>query len=131
MAGARCEVAAPLAALTGTCIHGSIRMAVARCHSSRALGVMSVTPQILNAAMQAYVHTFPNRKSLAEHIDAAGLTEQRDEIIAKLDAVLKTAEDYLYSFPGGVSWGDAFVRDYHALLRKQHLLKSRVPTQTW
>jgi hypothetical protein len=81
---------------------------------------MGVTSQILNAAMQAYVHTFPNRKSLAEHIAAAGLTEQSDEIVGKLDAVLKTAEDYLYSFPGGVPWGEAFERDYHALLRKEH-----------
>jgi hypothetical protein len=48
---------------------------------------MGVTPQILNAAMRAYVHTFPNRKSLAEHIAKAGLAEQSDEITATLDAL--------------------------------------------
>ncbi len=81
---------------------------------------MGVTPQILNAAMRAYVHTFPNRKGLVEHIAALGLAEHSDDITAQLDAVLKTAEDYLYSFPGGVPWSESFERDYHALLRRQH-----------
>ena len=65
-----------------------------------------------------YVLTFPNRQRLVEHIAAAGLINH--EIITKLDAVLKTAEDHLYGYPGGVPWGEAFEHDFHALLLKQH-----------
>jgi hypothetical protein len=81
---------------------------------------MSITPQILNDALKAYVVTFPLRERLSEHISATGLTAQSDEIIAELDAVLKTAEDYLYGFPGGVPWGESFERDYYILLIKKH-----------
>jgi hypothetical protein len=84
------------------------------------LGVMRVTPQILNGALQAYVLTFPSRKRLSEHISSAGLTAESGEIIAELDAVLKTAEDHLYGFPDGVPWSESFERDYHALLIKKH-----------
>jgi hypothetical protein len=82
---------------------------------------MSVTPQILNEALRAYVHTFPNRDALNRHISAAGLTGQASEIIAEVDAVLETAENHLYDYPGGkIPWTDTFVRDYRALLVKQH-----------
>ncbi|PWU16781.1 MAG: hypothetical protein C5B50_12820 [Verrucomicrobia bacterium] len=81
---------------------------------------MGVTSHVLNEALRAYVLTFPNRKRLMEHIKAAGLSAQTDEIVSKLDAVLKTAEDHLYNYPGGVPWGEAFERDYHALLLGQH-----------
>jgi hypothetical protein len=81
---------------------------------------MDITPQILNEALRAFVHTFPRREALSRHISAAGLTEQADEIAAKLNAVLKTAEDYLYDYPGGVTWTETFVRNYHILILKQH-----------
>ena len=81
---------------------------------------MSVTPQILNESLRAYVHTFPNRDALSQHISAAALTAQGDEIVAKLNAVLKTAEDHLYEYPDGVPWTETFERDYRALLLKQH-----------
>ncbi len=53
-----------------------------------------------------------------EHISAGGLSGQKDEIVAKLDAVLETAGDFLYSFPGGLP--QAFDRDYHAFLIERH-----------
>jgi hypothetical protein len=81
---------------------------------------MSLSPEVLNAALQAYMHTFPNRSGLNSHIERVGLVDQRGDIVAELDAVLKTAEEHLYSFPGGVSWDESFVRDFHALLRKKH-----------
>jgi hypothetical protein len=81
---------------------------------------MRVTPQVLNDAMRAYVMTVPNRKQLVEHISKAGLVDQTDEIVAELDRVLRTAEDHLYGYPGGVSWTDTFKRDYDALLTSKH-----------
>ena len=81
---------------------------------------MHVTPQILNSALQVYVLTIPCRKRLAEHISAASLTAESDEIIAELGAVLKTAEDHLYGFPEGVPWSDTFEQNYYALLIKKH-----------
>lgn len=81
---------------------------------------MSITHQILNEAMRAYVLTYPNRGRLSNHISAIGLADQSGEIMAQLDAVLKTAENHLYGYPGGVPWTKTFVRDYHAFLQKQH-----------
>ncbi len=81
---------------------------------------MHVTPQILNSALQAYVLTIPCRKRLSEHISVASLTAESDEIIAELDAVLKTAEDHLYGFSDGVPWNDTFEQDYYALLIQKH-----------
>jgi hypothetical protein len=82
------------------------------------LVVMDITPQILNAALRAYVRTFRSHERLMEHISAAGLTGHNDEIVAKLDAVLEAAEDLLYSFPGALP--RAFERDYYASLVEQH-----------
>lgn len=81
---------------------------------------MGVTAQILNDALKAYVHTYPSRERLLAHIADAGLTGHGDEVAAQLDAVLKTAEDHLYGYPGGVPWDAAFERDYPALLLRQH-----------
>lgn len=85
---------------------------------------MSLSASILNPALQAYVHTLPNRIELDRHIERVGLGEQSGEqsgeLVAELGAVLKTAEDHLYGFPGGVPWDDPFVRNFHALLRERH-----------
>src|SRR5581483_11341722 len=79
---------------------------------------MDLTPQVLNAALRAYVRTFRSRERLMEHISASGLIDQNDEIVAKLDAVLETAEHLLDSFPGGLP--QAFDRDYYSSLTEQH-----------
>jgi hypothetical protein len=79
---------------------------------------MDITPQVLNAALRAYVRTFPSHDRLIEHISAKGLTDQKDEIVAKIDAVLETGEHLLSSFPGGLP--QAFDRDYYAFLTERH-----------
>ena len=79
---------------------------------------MEITPQILNAALRAYVRTFPSSERLMRHISAAGLADQNDEIVAMLDAALETAGDHLYRFPGALP--RAFERDYYAFLIEQH-----------
>jgi hypothetical protein len=81
---------------------------------------MAVTPQILNEAMSVYVQTFSMRDRLAEHITSCGLEQHRDEIVSELDAVLKTAEDHLYDYPGGVPWTAAFEGAYRELLVEKH-----------
>lgn len=81
---------------------------------------MAVTPQILNEAMCVYVRTFPMRDRLTEHITRRGLEQHRDEIVSELDAVLKTAEDHLYEYPGGVPWTAAFECVYRELLVERH-----------
>ena len=79
---------------------------------------MDLTPQVLNAALRAYVCTSPNHGRLLKHISAAGLTDQSEEIVAKLGSVLKVASDRLYSFPAGLP--RTFERDYYAFLLEQH-----------
>jgi hypothetical protein len=82
--------------------------------------VLRVTPQILNNAMSAYVQTFPTRDKLTEYITNCGLIDQEPEIVEKLDAVLRTAEDHLWSFSDGVPWTQAFESDYKELLLQRH-----------
>ncbi len=80
---------------------------------------MSVTPQILNEAMLAYM-PLRNREKLAEHIAKNGLEGQNQEIVSELDAVLKTAQDYLWEYPGGVPWTDEFEYRYRDFLVQRH-----------
>ena len=81
---------------------------------------MDVTPQTLNEAMAAYVVTLPMRGRLADYITAGGLDDKRQEIVAELDALLKTAEKHLWSQPDGVSWTLEFLREYRDLLHLAH-----------
>jgi hypothetical protein len=93
---------------------------VSRRRGIGSLGGMGVSPQVLNEAMCVYVHTFPTRDRLSEHITKHGLEGQRDKIVTELDAVLKTAEEHLYSYPGGVPWTKSFEHDYRELLLQRH-----------
>jgi hypothetical protein len=77
-------------------------------------------PSVFNAAMQSYVHTFSRDDLLEVFIDKRNLGEHRVQIKKRLDALLKTAEDHLYDYPGGVPWDDGFKRDFVALLRREH-----------
>ena len=81
---------------------------------------MSVTPEILNEALSAYVCTFPSRKRLVEFISQRGLEDQQQEIFEDLDALLKTAEDHLWSYPKGVPWTQEFEFAYHKFLLERH-----------
>jgi hypothetical protein len=77
-------------------------------------------PSILNEAMRSHVHTFTQQDRLDSFIDSRGLGEYRAEIKKRLDALLRTAEDYLYNYPNGVPWDDDIKRDYIALLGSEH-----------
>lgn len=81
---------------------------------------MAITPLILNEAMCVYVQTFPMRDRLAQHIARRGLEQRKDEIVAELDAVLKTTEDHLWDYPGGAPWTKEFKSAYRALLVEKH-----------
>ena len=77
-------------------------------------------PPVLNEAMRSYVHTFSREDRLDAFIEKKQLGGYRDEIKMRLDALLKTAEDHLYDYPGGVPWDDDFKREFIALLSRKH-----------
>jgi len=77
-------------------------------------------PALLNAAMRSYVHTFSRQDLLDAFIDKKGLQDHRQEIKSHLDSLLRTAEDHLYDYPGGVPWDSDFEQSYVELLRKNH-----------
>lgn len=77
-------------------------------------------PALLNAAMRSYVHTFSRQDLLDAFLDTKGLQDQRQEIKSQLDSLLKTAEDHLYDYPGGVPWDSDFEQSYVGLLRQNH-----------
>jgi hypothetical protein len=81
---------------------------------------MPPSPDTLRAALRAYVHTFPVRDRLDAFIRANGSGRQSDEIIKEMDAIMKTAEDHLWNYPGGVPWTEDFKADYIKLLRERH-----------
>jgi len=81
---------------------------------------MSLQSAILSKAMSAYVRTFPTRDLLEKHLTDAGLDAEREEITKELDATLKTAEDYLYDYPGGVPWTTEFETEFGTKMRASH-----------
>jgi hypothetical protein len=81
---------------------------------------MSVAPEVLNAAMLAYLQTFPSGDRPAEHIERSGVVLDKQAIVCELDAVLKTAQNYLWDYPGGVPRTDEFEYQYRDYLREKH-----------
>jgi hypothetical protein len=41
-------------------------------------------------------------------------------ITSELDAVIKTAKDYLYHYPGGVPWTKTFAAEFRGQLQQAH-----------
>lgn len=75
---------------------------------------------VLNAALLAYLQTFPTVENLGAFIEKRGLADREERITGELDRLLKTAEKHLWGYPGGVPWGEAFERAYTAMLRQKH-----------
>jgi hypothetical protein len=70
--------------------------------------------------MCAYVQTFPTRDRLQQHITDRGLDSDREKIVAEMDATIKTAENYLYNYPGGVPWTPEFEAEYEKMMKHAH-----------
>lgn len=66
------------------------------------------------------MHTFSRQDLLDQFLDKKGLQAQGSEIKSHLDSLLKTAEDHLYDYPGGVPWDSDFEHSYVGLLRQHH-----------
>jgi len=62
----------------------------------------------LNAALVAYVHTFPQQERLAAHLEQRGKLEERAQIEATLQIALQSTERYLYAQAEGVRWSTRF-----------------------
>lgn len=77
-------------------------------------------PSLMNAALRSYVTTFPRRDLLQTFLESGGLQDVGRTITASLDAVLRTAENHLYDYPGGVPWDAAFEAEYRDLLQRHH-----------
>ena len=86
---------------------------------------MDPSAQVLREAFEAYVQSFPSCERLKAHLSDRGLADSAPQIIAALDACLGTAEDFLYNYPGGVPWTDAFKREFEALLTSKHTWLNR------
>lgn len=81
---------------------------------------MEPTPDILRAAMVAYVNTFPSKERLAAHLEQHRLDDQFSIISKHLDACLSFAYDFLYDYPGGATWTPVFRQELTAALRDRH-----------
>ena len=62
----------------------------------------------LNAALVAYVHTFPQQKRLQTYLESLGKLERQPEIEARLQTALKSTEDFLYAQIEGIRWSEQF-----------------------
>lgn len=81
---------------------------------------MAVPSEKLNDAFAAYVRTFPSQVRLDAYIASNDLREKTLEINSELNALLQTAEDYLWSQEGGVAWSTKFEEAYEDRLRAKH-----------
>jgi hypothetical protein len=81
---------------------------------------MNSSPEILNESFCAYLYTVPNRERLAEHIDTHHLADDSEAITAQLEAVIKTCEDRLYNYPGGVPWTATFAAEFRSHLQQAY-----------
>jgi hypothetical protein len=78
---------------------------------------MNIPSNVLREALEAYVQTFRVPDRLEYHLCEKHLEEMSDSITEELDSTLKTAEDYLYDYPGGVPWTDEFKKEYEGFRR--------------
>ncbi|MDB6079270.1 MAG: hypothetical protein JWO82_3017 [Akkermansiaceae bacterium] len=77
--------------------------------------------EVLNAAFLRYVATWPVVERLQEFFFENGLEgEPARAIRAALDGLMRTAEKYLWDYPGGVPWGEAFEQEYRDYLKGEH-----------
>ncbi len=67
-----------------------------------------ISPNLLNAALLAYVRTFPVDERLEEFLMSRGLKEHKRAIQTTLDQAVKSAEDFLWAQPNRVVWNVAF-----------------------
>ncbi len=82
--------------------------------------MMPPSPDTLRSALSAYVQTFPVRDRLDAFIRTMGLEKESAEIVQEIEALMKTAEDHLWDYPGGVPWTENFKEDYIQLLLERH-----------
>lgn len=64
--------------------------------------------EVLNGALCAYVHTFPQRERLHAYISQRRLQGLAARIELSVTTAVKDTEDYLYAQSGGVAWGVEF-----------------------
>jgi hypothetical protein len=73
-----------------------------------------IAPGVLNSALLAYVATVPNKENLAAHVALHEPAAERATITAEVQGVIGACEDFLYGYPGGVPWTEAFIEEYRA-----------------
>jgi hypothetical protein len=60
------------------------------------------------------------REKLREHIKRSRLSDHAEEITTALDALVQSADDFLWAYPGGVPWTESFEREYRGTLEAKH-----------
>lgn len=81
---------------------------------------MAIAPEVLNAALLEYLQTWSVREKLTAHLLANGLQDQEAEIVKELDSLTFTAEQYLFTYPGGVPWNEAFLQEYRVYVQERY-----------
>ena len=79
---------------------------------------MNFDPETLNAALCEYVKTFPNRSRLNSFLNQRRWDDHTAGITEALDLTIRTAEDFLYDYPGGVPWTVEFDNQFSETLRR-------------
>jgi hypothetical protein len=64
------------------------------------------------------VHTFPNRDRLSAFLTLRRWEDCAAEITMALDLTIRTAEQFLYNYPGGVPWTAAFEAEFSTILQQ-------------
>ena len=73
-----------------------------------------------NGALQAYVICFPAPDRLTGYLEAHCPEELRPEVEAEVQAVIRSADAFLYGQTSPVQWGPAFKRHYFAAVSTKH-----------
>jgi hypothetical protein len=80
----------------------------------------------LNAALSAYVATFPSAERLRAHLEAGGLTAHAAQFELELKAAVHAAEESIYAAAGrGEKWDAAFNERFFQEVARQHPWISR------
>jgi hypothetical protein len=73
-----------------------------------------------NGGLQAYVVCFPAPDRLTAYIEKHCPEELRAEVEAEVQAVIRSADAFLYGQTSPVQWGPAFKRHYFSAVSTKH-----------
>jgi len=76
------------------------------------------SPQQLNAALCAYIHTIPNAERLRKFIWSIGLGSHEAGIQKEMRSLVQATDDFLWAQTDGIVWNNAFEEQQFQHLRE-------------